>query len=87
LLFAIIGIALEIIGFIFIIKSNPRLVLKQGGFIGDVYVDPKTDKPPPEIEGPPDPRMYRPGIYLVIAGLVAQGIDIAVSWYYPDYPL
>jgi hypothetical protein len=26
------------------------------------------DKPPPKIEGPPYPRKYRTGLYLVIAG-------------------
>jgi hypothetical protein len=76
---AIAGIALEIIGFIFIIKSTPRLVLRPGGFTSDHYVNPKTNQPPPEIEGQPDPLIYRPGIVMVMIGLGLQIADIIVT--------
>jgi hypothetical protein len=39
---AIIGIALEIVGFFLIIKSTKKLNYKPGGFIGPEYVDPKN---------------------------------------------
>lgn len=78
-LLAIIGIALEILGFILIIKSTTKLVLKQGGMIGDIHVDPKTDKPPPLMESFPNPLLYKPGLGFVIAGLGLQVIDIARS--------
>lgn len=57
---AIIGISLEITGFVFMINSTRRLVLRQGGFTSDQHVDPTTGQPPPEIEGPPIPHIYRP---------------------------
>jgi hypothetical protein len=64
------------------INSTRRLVLRQGGFTSDQHVDPTTGQPPPEIEGPPNPLIYRPGIYLVIAGLVLQIADVIISEYF-----
>ena len=75
---AIIGIALEIVGFFLIIKSTKKLNYKPGGFIGPEYVDPKTGKPPPHIESFPNPLRYRPGIILVMIGLGLQIADIAI---------
>ncbi len=82
---AIIGIALEILGFLFIIRSTPRLVLRPGGFTADHYVNPKTNQPPPEIEGQPDPLIYRPGIIMVMIGLGLQIVDIVLTQYL-NYP-
>ena len=47
---AIIGIALEILGFLLMIKSTKKLDYTPGGFTGPEYVDPKTKQPPPHIE-------------------------------------
>ena len=78
MLLAILGISLEIVGFVLVIKSTPKLVLKRGGFTSFVHVDPKTGEPLEEIEGPPNPLIYRPGIYMVIAGLSLQIADIVI---------
>ena len=75
---AIIGIALEIVGFFLIIKSTKKLNYKPGGFIGPEYVDPKTGKPQPHIESFPNPLRYRPGIIVVMIGLGLQIADIAI---------
>lgn len=75
---AIAGIALEIIGFVLMIKSTKKLDFQPGDFVSDVYVDPKTKKPPPHIESSPNPLIYRPGIYFVIAGLSSQIADIII---------
>jgi hypothetical protein len=77
-----LGISLEIVGFVLVIKSTIRLDYKPGGFMGGEYVDPKTEKPPPHIESSPIPLIYRPGIYLVIAGLALQIADVIVSEYF-----
>jgi hypothetical protein len=45
-LFALIGIGLEIAGFFAMTKSTKKLVFRQGGFISDRHVDPKTGKAP-----------------------------------------
>jgi hypothetical protein len=66
---AIIGIGLEIVGFLLVIKSTKRLDLEDHAFMGSRYIDPKTKQPPPHIESFPNPLLYRPGIYAVIAGL------------------
>ena len=66
---AIIGIGLEIVGFLLVIKSTKRLDLEGHAFMGPGYIDPKTKQPPPHIESFPNPLLYRPGIYAVIAGL------------------
>jgi hypothetical protein len=47
--------------------------------MGGEYVDPKIEKPTTHIESSPIPLIYRPGIYLVIAGLAAQVVDIIVT--------
>jgi hypothetical protein len=65
---AIIGIGLEIVGFLLVLKSTKRLDLEDHAFMGR-YIDPKTKQPPPHIESFPNPLLYRPGIYAVIAGL------------------
>jgi hypothetical protein len=52
---AIIGIALEILGFIFIIRSTPRLVLRPGGFTADHYVNPKNQPTPARNRRPARP--------------------------------
>ena len=75
----IIGIALEIIGFFLVIRSTKKLDLIEGGFTSDRYVDPKTKEAPPHIESYPNPLLYRPGIYLVIAGLSLQIVDIVIT--------
>jgi hypothetical protein len=77
--FAIAGIIAEVVGFVIIWKSSRKLEFQEGDFVSDRYVDPKTGKPPPKIEGPPDPRLYRPGLYLVISGLISQGIDVFLN--------
>lgn len=76
---AIIGMSLEIAGFVFMINATRKLVLKEGGFVGDIYVDPNTDKPPHHIEGSPNPTYYRPGIYMVVVGLVIGIADILIT--------
>ncbi len=78
-LFALIGIGLEIAGFFAMTKSTKKLVFRQGGFISDRHVDPKTGKAPPEIEGPPNPLIYRPGLYAVMVGLGLQIVDIYLN--------
>jgi hypothetical protein len=83
---AIFGIALEIIGFGFILNSTRRLVLRQGGFTSDQHVDPNTGQPPREIEGPPNPLLYRPGSILIMTGLGLQIADIVVTQHL-KYPL
>ena len=87
MLLAIVGIAAEILGFWLIIKATRRLEFREGDFVSDRYVEPSTDRPPQHIEGPPNPRFYRPGIYLVIAGLAAQAVDIVATRYSPNHPL
>ena len=79
MLFAIIGIAAEVLGFLLMLRPSRKLEFQEGDFVSDRYVDPKTKKPPPKIEGPPDPRKYRPGLILIIAGLISQGFDIFVT--------
>jgi hypothetical protein len=69
---AIIGIGLEIVGFLLVIKSTKRLDLEDHAFMGPRYIDPKTKQPPPHIESFPNPLLYRPGIYAVIAGLACR---------------
>ena len=76
---AILGISLEILGFLFMIRSTKKLNYKEGDFVGPEYVDPKTDKPPPHIESSPNPLMYRPGIWLVVSGLASQIADLIVT--------
>jgi hypothetical protein len=76
---AIFGIAAEIFGFWLIIKSSRKLDFRGGDFVSDRYVDPRTGEPLPRIEGPPDPRMYRPGIYIVVGGLATQIVDILAT--------
>jgi hypothetical protein len=49
---AIIGIGLEIVGFLLVIKSTKRLDLEDHAFMGPRYIDPKTKQPPPHIELP-----------------------------------
>jgi hypothetical protein len=80
-LLAIIGIAFEIAGFLLVIISTKKLEFQPGDFVSDVYVDPKTKQPPPHIESYPNPRLYRPGIYLVIIGLGLQIADIIANDY------
>jgi hypothetical protein len=41
---AIIGISLEVAGFVFMINSTRRLVFRAGDFGSEVHVDPKTCK-------------------------------------------
>jgi hypothetical protein len=79
MLFAIIGIGMEIAGFLFVIRSTKKLDLEEGGFMADRYVDPKTKKPPPHIESYPNPLLYKPGIILVMIGLGLQIVDIFVT--------
>ena len=69
---AIIGIGLEIVGFLLVIKSTKRLDLEDHAFMGPRYIDPKTKQPPPHIESFPNPLLYRPGIYAVIAALACR---------------
>jgi hypothetical protein len=76
---ALFGIGCEIGGFLLVEKSARRLVLKEGSYAGDRHVDPKTGQPPAEIEGPPNPKFYRSGIYVIIAGLVFQFADVIAS--------
>jgi hypothetical protein len=76
---AIIGISLEIAGFVFMINSTRRLILKEGDFVADIYVDPNTNEPPHHIEGSPNPSYYRPGIYMIVVGLVIQIADILMN--------
>ena len=59
-LFAITGIALEIIGFFLVIRSTKKLDVQGGGFTADMYVDPQTPQPPPHIESYPNPLWYIP---------------------------
>jgi hypothetical protein len=61
------------------INSTRRLVFRAGDFVSDIYVDPKTCKPPHHIEGAPNPMYYRPGIYMVVVGLVIQIADILIN--------
>ena len=77
--FGIFGIGLEILGFIFILKSTKLLKYAPGIFHSSQYVDKKTGKPPEYIESAPKPRMYRPGIVLVIIGLGIQIVQIVVD--------
>ena len=79
MLIAIIGIGAEILGFALMIKAIRHLVLQEGDYKASIYVEKSTGKPPPHIEGAPNPTYYRPGIYLVIAGLAAQVVDIIVT--------
>jgi hypothetical protein len=79
MLLAIFGIAFEIFGFVLMIKSTRKLVLKKGDFVAEIYVEKSTGKPPQHIEGSPNPTYYRPGIYLVIAGLILQIAAIIVT--------
>ena len=79
---AILGILLEILGFIFMIKSTKKLNYKEGDYVGPECVDPKTDKPPPHIESSPNPLTYRPGIYCIVTGLSLQIVDIIVTQYF-----
>jgi hypothetical protein len=76
---AIIGMSLEIAGFVFMINSTRKLVLKKGDYVADIYVDPNTCDPPHHIEGAPNPTYYRPGIYMVVVGLVIQIADILIT--------
>jgi hypothetical protein len=75
---AIIGMS-EIAGFVFMINSTRKLVLKKGDYVADIYVDPQTREPPHHIEGAPNPTYYRPGIYMVVVGLAAQVVDIIIT--------
>lgn len=76
----ILGIGLEILGFVLMLKSTRILELKTGGsFASDFYADPKTGRQPPTIEGAPNPLLYRPGIWLVIAGLALQILDVVID--------
>jgi len=63
------------------INSTRKLVLKEGGYTGDIYVEKKTGKPPKHIEGSPNPAIYRPGIATVIAGLSFQIADLIAQLY------
>jgi hypothetical protein len=83
-LLAIIGIALEIVGFFFVIRSTKRLDYSPGGFIGPEYKDLKTGKPPPHIESYPNPLLYRPGIIVVMIGLGLQILDIVIPKIFPQ---
>jgi hypothetical protein len=76
---AIAGIAAEIFGFVLMIRSAPLLELRQGDFVSDVHIDPNTGEPIRHIEGPRIQAIYRPGIYLVVAGLAAQAADIVIA--------
>lgn len=75
------GISLEIIGFLLMIMSTRKLVLHQGEFNSDIYVEKSTGKPPKHIEGAPNPLIYRPGIGLVIAGLALQIGDLLAQYF------
>ena len=83
--FNLVGITLEIIGFILMLKATVKLTLKStlpnhtGMFDADEYVDPKTSKPPPHIESSPRPRIYRPAIGIVIFGLSLQLVSIIIQ--------
>ena len=69
---AIVGIGLEIVGFVLMINSSRKLVLKKGDFVADIYVEKSTGEPPEHIEGSPNPAIYRPGIYSIIVALFLQ---------------
>ena len=61
----VVGIVLEIIGFIFIMKSTKLLELASGGgFYSRQYIDPKTGEPPKTMESGPNPLLYKPGIWM-----------------------
>jgi len=78
--FAIAGIAFEILGFVLMLRSTHKLDYVQGDYVSDNYVDPRTGKPPEHIEGPPDPKIHRRGMWSVIGGLVLQILDIVLQY-------
>ena len=69
-----VGLALEVFGFVLILKSTRRLKLRTGGFVSDSYLDEKTGKKPPFLQSEPISEVNRTGIGFVIAGLACQFI-------------
>lgn len=70
-----------IIGFVLMLRSTITLNFAPGPFHSDEYVDPKTDAPPPHIESSPRPWLYRPGIILILIGLVLQMFALVIGHY------
>jgi hypothetical protein len=61
---AIVGIGLEIVGFVLMINSSRKLVLKKGNFVADIYVEKSTGEPPEHIEGSPQSSYLSSGYIL-----------------------
>jgi hypothetical protein len=73
------GIMMELIGFFLVLIASRKLILKSGSYSGDRYVDPLTEKPPPVIEGPPDPKFWSVGVRLIIVGLAFQLFGLVIT--------
>lgn len=81
----VLGIALEIAGFVLMLFSTRKLILKSAlenapaAFDSDEYVDPKTGKPPKYTQSAPNPLIFKPGIFLVMFGLFLQILQLLID--------
>lgn len=77
----IIGLTLEIIGFILMIKAEKSVEVQSGGFQGDTFVYSDTRLPVKKTQILGNHNMFTKGIIFVIVGLSCQILGLSLNYF------